>query len=104
MKLEDLLDDYNASDYFDYIIKKFDLQPHYNIYQNEQNEVIIDEQWKTKDCDFIKANRIFKFDILFLDLIKEDSRLNVLTQVLELYVQSEDYENAALVRDFINIY
>lgn len=101
---DDILDDYNAYDYFEYIIKKFDLQPFYNVYQNEQDEVIIDEQWKSKNEDSVKANRIFKFDILFLDLIKEDSRLSVLKKVLDLYLQVEDYENAVVVRDMMNIY
>lgn len=101
---DDMLDDYNAYDYFEYIIKKFDLRPFYNVYQNEQDEIIIDEQWKSKDSEFVKANRIFKFDILFLDFIQEDLRSSVLQDVLNLYIQVEDYENAALVRDIINIY
>lgn len=103
-KFDDLLNDYNASDYFDYIIKKFDLIPSYNIYQNEQDEVIVDEQWKTKQSDFVKANRIFKFDPLFLDLINEEYRIDVLNKALQLYLSVEDYENASIVRDIINIY
>jgi hypothetical protein len=94
----------NSHDYFDYIIQKFELRPVYNVYQNNDDEIIIDEQWISNDSDLVKANRIFKFDPLFLDLIQEDSKLFVLQKALELYLSVEDYENAAIVRDVINIH
>jgi hypothetical protein len=74
------------------------------VYQNENDEVIVDEEWISPDSKTVKANRLFKFDPFFLDLIKEESRPEVLSKVLELYVSIEDYENASVVRDIINIY
>ncbi len=94
----------DSHDYFDHIIQTYGLKPKYKVFQNEQNEVIVDEEWVSPGSESVKANRLFKFDPFFLDLIKEESRPEVLNKVLELYVSIEDYENAALVRDIINIY
>ena len=94
----------DSKDYFDKIIERYNLKPNYNVYQNEQNEVIVDEEWISPDSEKVKANRIFKLDVFFLDLIREESRMDVLKKALELYVSVEDYENAALVRDIIQIY
>ncbi len=101
MNFEQLFGD-NSRDYFEILIKKYHLKPNYVVYQNEQDEVIIDEKWSSSDTDKIKANRIFKFDPLFLDLIDENKKQEVLEKVIELYVSIEDYENAAFVRDILN--
>ena len=51
-----------------------------------------------------QATLSIKFDILFLDLIKEDYRLDVLKKALDIYIASENYEEAAYIRDIINFY
>ncbi len=94
----------NSHDYFEHIIEVYGLKPKYNVYQNELDEVIVDEEWLSSDSDTVKANRLFKFDPNFLDLIKEESRLIVLEKALQLYVSVEDYENATIVRDIISEY
>ena len=103
MNFEDIFGE-DSKDYFDKVIQKYGLKPKYNVYQNEMDEVIVDEEWVSSNSESVKANRIFKFDPFFLDLIKEEYRLEVLENALNLYVLVEDYENAALVRDIINIY
>ena len=103
MNFEDIFGE-DSKDYFDKIIERYGLKPHYNVYQNEQNEVIVDEEWISPETETVKANRIFKLDVFFLDLIREESRMEVLKSALELYISVEDYENAALVRDIIQIY
>lgn len=94
----------NSHDYFEHIIEVYKLKPKYNVYQNELDEVIVNEEWLSNDSDSVKANRLFKFDPNFLDLIKEESRLIVLEKALQLYVSVEDYENATIVRDIISEY
>jgi protein-arginine kinase activator protein McsA len=94
----------NSHDYFEHIIEVYGLKPSYNVYHNEVDEVIINEEWLSPDSDSVKANRLFKFDPNFLDLIKEESRIHVLKKALELYISIEDYENAAIVRDIIEVY
>jgi len=91
----------DSNDYFDSIIEIYGLKPSYSVYQNNLDEIIIDEQWKSDESKDIKANRIFKFDILFLDFIKEDCRIDVLNKVIDILVLNENYEDAALIRDVI---
>ncbi len=91
-----------SNDYFDSIIEKFGLEASYNVYQNESDEIIVDEQWKSSESDRVTANRFFKFDPNFLELIKDQSkRIEVLNKVLEIYVQVENYEEASKIRDLI---
>lgn len=103
MDFEDIFGS-NSNDYFDSIIEIYGLKPSYLVYQNNLDEIIVDEQWKSNDSDSVKANRIFKFDILFLDLIREDYRLDVLKKVLDIYILTENYEDAVLIRDIVNAY
>lgn len=101
MDFEKLFGD-NSKDYFDLIIKKYKLKSKYVVYQNEKDEVIIDEQWTSEDNEKVKANRIFKFDPNFLELIEDDRMIEVLEKVIQLYVSIEDYENAAIVKDLLD--
>jgi len=103
MDFEDVFGE-NSHDYFDSIIQKFGLTSSYVVYQNEKDEVIVDEQWISPKTNSVKANRIFKFDPYFLDLINEKDRVSVMEKALELYVSIENYEEAAIVRDILNIY
>jgi protein-arginine kinase activator protein McsA len=91
----------DSHDYFETIIAKFGLEASYCVFQNEKDEIIIDEQWLSPKTKNVTANRLFKYDPDFIYLIKEDSQLDVLSKVLELFVQIEDYEQAATVRDII---
>ena len=103
MDFEDVFGE-NSHDYFDSIIRKFGLTSSYVVYQNEKDEVIVDEQWISPKTNSVKANRIFKFDPYFLDLINQKDRVSVMEKALELYVSIENYEEAAIVRDILNIY
>lgn len=94
----------NSEDYFEFIIKKFELEALYNVYQNENDEIIIDEQWVSPKTKSVTANRFFKFDILFLDLIDPDQRLDILNKILKIYVDGENYEEAIHIRDLIESY
>jgi hypothetical protein len=102
MNFEEVFGD-DSRDYFETIIAKFGLEASYCVYQNEKDEVIIDEQWISPKTKNVTANRLFKYDPDFIYLIKEDSQKDVLNKVLELFVQLEDYEQAATVRDIIEM-
>ena len=93
----------DSNDYFETIIAKFGLEASYCVYQNEKDEVIIDEQWISPKTKNVTANRLFKYDPNFIYLIKEESQKDVLNKVLELFVKLEDYEQAAIVRDIIEM-
>ncbi len=89
-------------DQFEFLIDQFNLNPEYSIFINEDNDIIIDEEWSSRNKDGVTANRIYKFDIGSLEMIREDDRLRVLNQILDLYIQIENYEKCADVRDLIN--
>lgn len=93
----------DSHDYFETIIAKFGLEASYCVYQNEKDEVIIDEQWISPKTKNVTANRLFKYDPNFIYLIKEESQKEVLIKVLDLFVKLEDYEQAAIVRDIIEM-
>ena len=93
----------DSNDYFETIIAKFGLEASYCVYQNEKDEVIIDEQWISPKTKNVTANRLFKYDPNFIYLIKEESQKDVLIKVLDLFVKLEDYEQAAIVRDIIEM-
>ena len=93
----------DSNDYFETIIAKFGLEASYCVYQNEKDEVNIDEQWISPKTKNVTANRLFKYDPNFIYLIKEESQKDVLIKVLDLFVKLEDYEQAAIVRDIIEM-
>lgn len=102
MNFEDVFGE-DSHDYFETIIAKFGLEATYCVYQNEKDEVIIDEQWISPTTKNVTANRLFKYDPDLIYLIKEDSQKEVLKKVLDLFVQLENYEKAATVRDMIDL-
>jgi hypothetical protein len=102
MNFEEVFGD-DSNDYFETIISKFGLEASYCVYQNDKDEVIIDEQWISPKTKNVTANRLFKYDPNFIYLIKEESQKDVLNKVLELFVKLEDYEQAAIVRDIIEM-
>lgn len=87
-------------DQFDEFINRLDLKPKYSVFENEKGDIVIDEEWSTKSNKSVKVNRFYKFNLNLLD-IPEDKRQVLLEQALQIYVSSERYEEAALVRDTI---
>lgn len=87
-------------DNFDLIVSKFKLKPEFFITQ-EKDKIIINETWSSTK-NIISANRIYEFDIFYIDIIPEEIRFSVLKEVMSIYVLDEQYEEAALIRDIIN--
>lgn len=87
-------------DQFDEFINRLNLKPKYSIFENEKGDIIVDEEWSTKSNKSIKVNRFYKFNIDLLD-IPENKRVKLLEQALKIYVDSERYEEAAIIRDTI---
>lgn len=84
---------------FSEIVYEYDLKPDYFISKEDQ-KIIINEIW-TNDNSQISANRIYEFDSFITELIPEKIKLNILNDVLEIYVEIENYEEAAIIRDQI---
>lgn len=85
---------------FETVIKKFNLKPDFTL-SRKKNKIIINEIWSSKKIQSISANRIYEFDVFFIELIPEQIRKQVLEEVLQIYVGDERYEEAAEVRDEI---
>lgn len=100
MNFEDIFGE-DSHNYFEMIIEKFKLEPNYVVYQNNDDEIIIDEQWISPKTNSVTASKLFKFDINFIELIREDKRPEVLKKVLDFCVSVEDYEQASILRDQI---
>ena len=88
-----------SSNNFTNIIYEHNLKPDYFI-SREDEKIIINEIWSDDSSDII-ANRIYEFDSFFTDLIPEEIKLDILNDVLEIYVEVENYEEAAIIRDQI---
>lgn len=109
MNINDLLDDlYGDSkdkisiESFDTLIKSLNMKPNYQIFLDNDGEIIINEEWSSLVSNGVKANRIYKFDIDCIEMISIDDRFKVLSEILEIYVGQENYENAAYIRDTVN--
>jgi len=87
-------------DDFESIISKYDLRPDF-ILNREGDKIIINETWTSDVVKSISANRIYEFDIFFLELIPIEIKRRVLEDVLDIYVFEERYEEAAEIRDEI---
>ncbi len=87
-------------DQFDEFINRLNLKPKYSVFENERGDIIVNEEWSTKKNKSIKVNRFYKFSIDLLD-VPEDKKVFLLEKALEIYVSSERYEEAALIRDTI---
>ena len=94
-------EDFSMGD-FDSIVTKFNLKPDF-LLTRENDKILVNEVWSSSKNKNISANRIYEFDIFFLELIPDDIKKRVLEEVLEIYVEDERYEEAAEVRDIINI-
>ena len=100
MNFEDIFGE-DSHNYFEMIIEKFKLEPNYVVYQNNDDEIIIDEQWISPKTNSVTASKLFKFDLDLIYLIREDKRMYVLNEVLNLCLLIEDYEMASILRDHI---
>ena len=86
---------------FDMFIKKFGLkQTNHHIYFNRYNKLVINEEWSS-DGKEIRANRVYEFSPICVELIMENKRKEILNEIMDKYVESEEYENAAEIRDII---
>lgn len=93
-------DDYPNED-FKSLVKKHDLQPEFDI--TEDNEgFLVTETWSSVDNSVV-ANRYYYFDIFYVDLIDDRLRSEILQYVLDVYIEREEYEDAAVVRDLLKI-
>jgi len=92
-------DSFSLSD-FDKVISKFNLKPEFYL-SKEDGRIIVNEIWSHPKAK-ISANRIYEFDIYFLDLIPKEIKEDLLKDILNIYVDEERYEEAAKIRDEIN--
>ena len=85
----------------DKIVSKYGLKPEF-ILTREDDKIMINEVWSGEDSE-ITANRIYEFDSFFIELIPIEIRLDVLNEILDILVEDENYEEAAIVRDQIKL-
>ena len=85
---------------FDKIVAKFKLKPDFMLTKDD-DKIMINEIWSSPKNKSVSANRIYEFDIFFIELIPDEIRKRVLQEVLDIYVDDERYEEAAEVRDEI---
>lgn len=91
-------EDHFSFDDFETIINKFNLSPDFMI-SREDDKIMINEVWSSPKNKTVSANRIYEFDMFFLDLIPVKIKRRVLEEVLDIYVNEENYEDAVEVRD-----
>ena len=85
---------------FDQIVAKFKLKPDFMLTRDDE-KIMVNEVWSSEKNKSVSANRIYEFDIFFLELIPDEIKKRVLEEVLHIYVNEERYEEAADVRDEI---
>lgn len=90
-----------SMDDFEVIISKFSMSPNFSLYK-EDWKIIVNETWSSAKNRAISANRVYEFDPTMIDIIPEIIRMDVLKSVLEIYINDENYEEAAVVRDVIS--
>ena len=98
---DDYEEEFSMGD-FDEIITKFNLKPDFLLTRDDE-KIMVNEVWSSTKNKNVSANRIYEFDIFFLELIPDEIKRRVLEEVLEIYVEEERYEEAVEVRDNINI-
>lgn len=103
-----MFNSFNFDDYdniplsdFNEIIIKFNLKPDFSL-TKEDDTIIVNEIWSNKDSD-VSANRIYDFDIQFLDIIPKEIKKSLLESVLKIYVEDENYEEAISIRDILTL-
>lgn len=108
MNLSDLLDDLYGDnrdkmsvESFDNLIQKLDMRPEYEIFLDNDGDIVINEEWSSLSNDDVKANRIYKFNLDFINMILLEDRSRILSKILDIYVDQENYEDAAILRDLM---
>lgn len=91
-------DDYPQGD-FKSMIDKHNLTPEFEILEDEDG-LLVTETWSSKDETFV-ANRYYYFDANCVDIIDDRIKTQILEHVLEIYVDAENYESAAIIRDIL---
>lgn len=89
-----------SMDDFDQIVEKFNLKPDF-ILTKHYDKIMINEVWSSPRFKTVSANRIYEFDVFFIELIPEEIKKRLLQEVLDIYVEDERYEEAAEIRDEI---
>jgi len=87
---------------FNEVISKFNLNPDF-LLTRDGGAILVNEVWSSPKNKNVSANRIYEFDIFFLELIPDKIKKRVLEEVLEIYVEEERYEEAVEVRDTIKL-
>lgn len=85
---------------FEEIIKTFKMKCKYVIREMKGKNMII-ESWSSEINPFVSLNRIFDINSDNLSKIEPRKRMKLLQQILEKEVESENYEQAVVVRDLI---
>jgi hypothetical protein len=67
---------------FDKIVAKFKLEPDFML-TVEDEKIMINEIWSHPKNKSVSANRIYEFDIFFLELIPDEIKKRVLEEVLD---------------------
>lgn len=86
-------------DDFDSIISKFNLKPNFEL-SMDGDAIIVTETWSS-NRNSVVADRIYEFDLDFIETIPTDIKKRLLEGILNIYVESEKYEDAAIIRDII---
>lgn len=85
---------------FEDIIRAFDMKCKYVIREIKGKNVII-ETWLSESNPFLSLNRVFNIND-DLSPIEPNRRKKLLNRILNKEVESENYEQAAVIRDLIS--
>lgn len=83
------------------LIEKYSLYPHIEM-EEDENGVLINETW-TSPIHEIILERFYYFDIYFTDMLPDEVKKDCLDRVMRIYVENEMYEEAAILRDEIQL-
>lgn len=87
---------------FNKIVEQYSLSPDF-ILTRDEDKIIINEAWSSPE-NSISVDRIYEFDVFFIDMIPIQIKRRVLEQVLDIYVFDENYEDAIIVRDMLKLF
>ncbi len=93
-------DNISLSD-FNEIVSKFNLKPKFSLTKDD-DIIIVNEIWSNKESQ-VSANRVYDFDVQFIDIIPKEIKKSLLESVLNIYVEEENYEEAILIRDILTL-
>jgi len=85
---------------FEELVKKYNMVPVVSI-ELDDYDILVYEKWMSNGYYDVVADRYYYFDIYFMELLPVDIRIKTLNDILNVYVENEMYEEAAIVRDEI---